>query len=222
MTNSIFETIRCNLTRVYIFYIPTSRWELVQDTIYKDTVPKELLDTVVFLDKEQKTTADVSKFQKFHFAEKGLIFDETMFMLLDAKETLSAAQFDHLFKKYWEHLDSFTFIAQWMHENIHTCFVAPEESIVSLFALQRQCFVKHHELMVQKYGQPEGNSWMDDWRNKIHTKVTVPVSLPDFQKKETKTLPVPKAKQPVKKKQELISDEEVDALLLETVFHVTL
>ncbi|OMP29939.1 hypothetical protein [Mangrovimonas sp. DI 80] len=220
MTNSIFETIKNNITRLFIFYVPEILYDFIQDSIYRDIVPKQDINTVAFMDRDRKTSVAPARFQKYTLLEKSSIFEENIFALLDAKETLSKAQFEHLLKKYWEHLDSYTTLSQWMHDNIHECIHLPSESIVELFAIQKQLFENHRNLVIEKYGNPISNERIRLFKERMEKqmdspnfKVTVPILL-------APTPPIKKSPEPRKKKKELITDEEVDKMLLETVFNV--
>ncbi|WP_053992910.1 hypothetical protein [Mangrovimonas sp. TPBH4] len=220
MTNSIFETIRNNITRLYIYYVPEILYDFIQDSIYRDILPKEDVNTVVYMDRDRKTIFDPTRFQKYALLEKSSIFEENIFALLDAKETLSNAQFEHLLKKYWEHLDSYTMLSQWMHDNIHECIHLPSESIVELFAIQKQLFENHRNLVIEKYGNPVSNERIRLFKERMEKQMASPnfkVTVPNLQ---APTPPVKKNPKPRKKKTELITDEEVDKMLLETVFNV--
>ncbi|WMI70085.1 hypothetical protein [Mangrovimonas sp. YM274] len=220
MTNSIFETIKNNITRLFIFYVPEILYDFIQDSIYRDIVPKQDINTVAFMDRDRKTSVDPARFEKYTLLEKSAVFEENVFVLLDAKEALGNTQFEHLFLKYWEHLDSFTMLSQWMHDNIHECIHLPSETIVELFAIQRQLFEDHRSIILQKYGNPKTRERIKKFTDNIKAQMASPNFKVTVPKLHAPTPPIKKSPKPRKKKTELITDEEVDKMLLETVFNV--
>ncbi|MBD0831653.1 hypothetical protein [Aestuariibaculum sediminum] len=207
--NDIFKTIRDNLTRSYIFYIPDTIYNEFQQTEFKDLVPPGAINTIAFRNRKEEITADETKFSRVEIATKYNLFEENLFLLLDAQEKLTESQFQFLMNKYWEHLDIHVNITYLMYVNLGKYFVNLSENVRSLFKLQFDAFKVHHSEIKTKFSKLiKGSPFEEKTRG---------FSANTYLTTQTKKTPVLK---PKPKKQQLISDADADAFLLESVFNI--
>ncbi|GAA4301161.1 hypothetical protein [Aestuariibaculum suncheonense] len=207
--NGIFTTIRDNLTRSYLFYIPDTIYNEFQQTEFKDLVPAEATNTIAFRNRKEEITTNETKFNRVEIATKCNLFEENVFLLIDAQEKLTESQFQFLMNKYWEHLDIHTNITYLMYVNLSKYFKDVSDNVTTLFKLQQDAFLKHHTEIKTKFssfisGSPFKEKTGGFNVNEIGSE---PIKKTTLKAKKTK-------------KPQLISDADADAFLLESVFNI--
>ncbi|MCR8668033.1 hypothetical protein NO995_10095 [Aestuariibaculum sp. M13] len=207
--NAIFTTIRDNLTRSYLFYIPDTIYNEFQQTEFKDLVPAEATNTIAYRNRKEEITTDETKFNRVEIATKCNLFEENLFLLIDAREKLAESQFQFLMNKYWEHLDIHANITYLMYVNLSKYFKDVSDNVTTLFKLQQDAFLKHHiEIKTKFSGFISGSPFKE--------------KTGGFNVNEIGSEPIKKTtlKALKTKKPQLISDADADAFLLESVFNI--
>ncbi|RSK40401.1 hypothetical protein [Mangrovimonas spongiae] len=195
-----FNTLRNNLTRSYIFYVPSKVYDDVQRTQLKDMIPYHLTNTIVYMDDDRKTIEDISEFNKVEIISKNSLFDENIFTLIDAQSKLSAPQFKHLINKYWEHVETHTYLTNLMYTHLSEYIKDASKNVSDMFLLQKDYFSTHHTEIKRTFGALLTSRFTN--------------ALISYNKKPVQT----KKQKP--KKPQIISDEDADVFLLETVFNI--
>lgn len=215
--NDTFTIIRDNLTRAYIFYVPESLYHELQNSLLKDIIPIDATNTITFMDSDRNISTKITPVNKVQIISKGNILEENIFLLLDAQAKLNLEQFGYLLKKYRNHLDTHTYITNWMANNINKFFKDVSDVFKNMFITQSNTFKEHHDLIITKFGFVESKLRSNRFKEKFASpdfKFTIPNLVKG--KVENKT------SKPRKNKTVIISDDEADAFLLESVFNVEL
>lgn len=221
----LFIQIRDNLTKSYIFYLPDSLMKSFEQMSILKSIPADAFNQLGVIDSNQKISLDYKKVDFISMMNKVGILDENMYTLFQAKEDLKDIQFNFLIEKYIDFLDSHCFLTGWMYSNISSFITPVSEETINLFRMQSE-FLEQHYTKVRKHFNldPKGRelnvkSIVDHYKEKFNDakfSVKVPSKIPNVPIKETiQTKPRAKKKKPV-----LITDEDADRFLLETVFHV--
>ena len=219
--NETFNFILDNLIRSYIYYVPKSFYNDLQKTEYKDLLAYTDVNTVAFIDKDKNPTLNKSLFNNIDIITKSKLLQENTFLLLEAQSLLDLEQFGYLLKTYREHLDIHTHITDWMSNNIAKDIIHATDDLKNMFNIQSAHFKSHQEEIQKKFGAVESQLKGIELNNYFKEKF----ASPDFKHslmtffKRTDNLDN-HTKKSRKKKKVIISDEEADAFLLESVFNV--
>lgn len=221
----LFNQIRDNLTKSYIFYLPDSLINTLEHTSLVKAIPNDAYNQLAYIDKHNVIAQSFEKLDFLEVINKGNVLDGNMYALFQAKEDIEDAQFNFLLEKYIEFLDPHCFLTGWMYTNI-TSFIKPvSEETINLFRIQSELFDKHYSQIRRHFNIDQKGrvlnvkTIVDRYKEKFgHTtfSVKVPSEIPNVSIKET-IQPKPK---PRKVKPALITDEEADRFLLEKVFRV--
>ncbi|RIA09387.1 hypothetical protein OE09_1219 [Flavobacteriaceae bacterium MAR_2010_72] len=217
--NEIFKSLRNNLAKSYIFYIPDKLYNVFQRTPIKDLVSYEATNRVAYVDRNGDTTTNEDLFKRLDIFAKYNIFEENVIILLEAQSKLDTDLFQYLLDKYWELLDSHTYITGLLFEHISNYIQNVPEPIKSLFDLQRDVFLTHHNKMRNTFTSLKSKYIGVDSKGAFMGKFEGLGS----NHKTSDTISVQKStisKTPKPKKPPLITDTEADAFLLESVFNI--
>ncbi|MFL1013227.1 hypothetical protein [Flavisericum labens] len=207
--NEIFKTVRDNLIRSYIFYIPEYLYKDFQQTEFKDLIPIEATNTVVFMNRKGELTANEAQFKRLEISTKCNVFEENVFLLIDAQSKLGESQFQFLMTRYWEHLDIHMNLTCLMSVHLAKYINGVPGNISELFKLQSGAFLKHHtEIKTKFFGFVTGSPFQD---RSMHFNQNGKTSNETLKPKNNNIKP---------KKPQIISNADADAFLLESVFNI--
>jgi hypothetical protein len=219
----IFTTIKDNLLKHYIIYVPTVLFSKLKGSIYEGVLPEDAANTLFYLFNPKEIIADVNEFSIVTLLEKSDILEGNLFKLFEAKKTLEEGHFEVILDKYKEHLEGHVFMTRWMYINIDKTFANLDVSIINMFKFQVEQFQKHSE---------ELNNHFKIIPNKVPNKTIAlleqlkenytSAELKITPTESLKPLPVSKKPKRTKKQKLIIDDNEIDKFLLSSVFNVNL
>ncbi|WP_412983897.1 hypothetical protein [Pontimicrobium sp. IMCC45349] len=220
--NHIFYAIRDNLLRSYIYYIPDSLFENINKTAYKNLIKKTDLNKVSYFDEDRIGSTNLSNINTIDFVTKSKYLQENILQLFKAKETINAIEFQFVLDAYKEHLGIHTFLTEQMAKHLKTYIKNVTPTIENLFQKQAQDFAKHFQQMTVHFGAIEKPQFSDkNIVERFKEKFSQPLAEKlEFPKINTVDTPIIKKEKKPRKKQPIITNEEADNFLLETVFNV--
>ncbi|MDO7173729.1 hypothetical protein [Mariniflexile sp. AS56] len=224
--NDTFETIRDNLIRFYIFYIPSSIKTDIQKTSFYDLLLESDYDMIVYLDKDRNLTRELTHSVTFGMMNKTQVLEQNMFLLFDKKKSLPQNEFSYLLDKYLEHLTIHTFIVEWLHTNLSVSVKNVQNDLKYIFEIQAQLFTKHLNHVNTQFKVPvvpetlNKKDVMQHFANNPATENNLSSEPKNVEPKALNSMATKSIIKPKKAKKQLISDAETDAFLLQTVFHV--
>jgi len=222
MTNISANLIE-NISKKYIFYIPSTMYDVIENSEFKGILPKDEYDTIVYYeDKTKIRTSNLGKIILFDMLNKKDDLKNNVVRLLEAKTSLNKAAFDIILKNYQEHLSTHLHISDWMYKHIKKFFPDIEETLANAFKFQAQNFTDHSLQIAQHFQLKNEDRHLD---NKDVIK-NLESTFSTFEVKnnavENKNIPKIKNLAPLQKSKASIKDEDIDLFLLETVFNVAL
>jgi hypothetical protein len=220
--NDTFNTIKANLIRIYIYYIPSKLKEYISKTSFYNMIMESDYDVIAYANKESEHTKDITDSIPFDMIEKAQILKHNIFILFDKKKSVQPNEFSYFLDKYLENLNYYTFIAKWLYSNLSASFPNVKADVKYMFEFQAYTFNKHLQEINKHFGIVDNTpvinekDILDHFDASFHTeyKQLEPVS---------ENLKISHSKLPIKSKKVkkiLVTDEETDAFLLETVFNV--
>jgi len=226
--NDTFNTIRDNLRRYYIFYISSSLKNAIQHTLFVNSLTELDYDVFAYFNKDCKIVRGSVNSFSLEMIEKALLLEQNIFLLFDKKKYLSQNEFSYLLDKYLDDLIIYARISQWLNTNLAASFHDVQHDLKPIFELQAQYFNKHLQEIKDKFKNSKVSENINEkdlllyFKNHFNAKKNLPL---DQKIVETENLnfkaltPIAKSK---KEKKILVTDEETDAFLLETVFNVNI
>ncbi|WP_338733473.1 hypothetical protein [Mangrovimonas cancribranchiae] len=208
-----FDTLRNNLTRSYVFYIPSKVYDDIQQTQLKDIIPYHITNTIVFLDDNNNPTEDTDELSKVELISKSNLLEKNIFTLIDAQESLTESQFKHLINKYWEHVETHTYLTHLMCTHLSEYIKDVSKNVSDMFALQSNYFSTHHSEIKRTFGVLLTSMFNN-------TLLTYSKKKSNINKTPLKNKKTVSSKKKPPKKPQLISNEKADRYLLETVFNI--
>ena len=219
----IHSQLIINLGSPIILFVPES---LITEELEKN-YGSELLNIFfnkILIIENDGSVNSISKSTKItNLTGKNTQLDKNLFQLLELKESLKPYQFDFLIKKYYGEVNLFVVISEWLNKNLEKHFKDLDTSIPTYFSVQEMAYQLHFEGLQNTFGMdllpnPKQNEILE----KIES-IVPPMSA--FKKAansvpETKESKKPESNQQKPVKEVLITNEEADRFLLETVFNV--
>lgn len=219
-----FSTLKDNLLRHYMIYVPEIAFAKMKGTIYEGMIPEEIANEFLYMFHLNKFSQDTKDFTIANMLSKAPLFESNIFKLFEAKKALDPAHFKVLLEKYYQQVNGHTIAVNWMLENITIIFKNVDQSMLNIFALQAEQFKNHYTELAQHFPFQEA-----DTPNKNLVLRELKASYTPTQKQHkatelnTTTAPnITLKKSPTKKPKLVIDDHEVDAFLLTSVFNVEL
>ncbi|PWI31555.1 hypothetical protein DI383_02490 [Flavobacteriaceae bacterium LYZ1037] len=224
--NQVFNIIRDNLTRDYIFYIPERYYPYIENSFIKDIIKPDMLNIIAYFNSERKITSNTLEFNGLDILNKETLLNNTIDLLINQKEILSETAFNHLLEQYKEHVDAHGMIISWMSKNLLIDLPMTSSALLNMFKSQALIFEKHQVKFRSYFGFPEidkkveVNESIKDENPTIETtpftKIEIPEATPSVDE-ELKTTPEKVEKE---EKEPLMTDEKARRFLLETVFKI--
>ena len=224
MTN-ISTTLIENLTRNYIFYIPSEIYTTVENSEFKGLVPKEEYDKIVYYESKSKVrTTNLDQMILLDLMNKKEVLKQNVILLLEAKTSLSSPAFNIVLKDYQNHLKWHVHVSSWMHENLKSSFPNVKDVLINAFQFQSKNFRSHH-LEIESHFQLNHE---DVQLNNIDVINSLKTNFPETSKQntvfninQTNSEKSTISEEYIEEKQ-IITDEDIDDFLLETIFNVEL
>lgn len=223
MTN-ISTTLIENLTKNYIFYIPSSIYSMVESSELKGIIPKDEYDKIVYLeDKSNMRTTNLDQMILIDLMRKKDFLKQNLITLLDVKTSLSSAAFDEILKGYQNHLKWHLHVSSWMQKHLKSSFPKIKDVLINAFKFQTDNF-STHSIEIERHFKLNQE---DINLNNIDVINNLKVNFDDTEKKKIFHInPNFNSKSAIskasKKDKIIITDEEIDNFLLETIFNVEL
>ncbi|MWW23153.1 hypothetical protein [Algibacter lectus] len=219
----IFTTIKDNLLRHYIIYVPTILFSKLKGSIYEGVLPEDAANTLFYLFNPKEIIADVNAFSIVALLEKSDILESNLFKLFEAKKTLEEEHFRVLLDKYKEHVEGHAFMTRWMYVNIDKTFANLDVGIINMFKFQAEQFQKHSEELnnhfkIQPNKVPNETIALLEQLKATYASTELKITPPE----PIQPLPVSEKAKPTKKQKLIIDDDEIDKFLLSSVFNVDL
>lgn len=217
----VYNELVQNLWIDLVFYIPAN--DITKQLVSKleGIAVTGILDKTYIVDKMLGPIVYTNE-SSFKALMKTTMLEDNMFLLLRKKRKLSPQEFNYVFGEYFEQVEVCFYITNWIHQNISTKSDKQiSNSLVAIFELQYKGYKKHFEKLVQhfypnKEELPKGN---------FNVVETIEKYFPNLfnEQKDTKitAIVIPtKATTQKDKKQLLITEQEAEAFLLESVFNI--
>lgn len=219
----IFTTIKDNLLKHYIIYVPTILFSKLKGSIYEGVLPEDAANTLFYLFNPKEIIANVNEFSIVAILEKSDILEANLFKLFEAKKTLEEEHFKVILDKYKDHIEGHVFMTRWMYVNIDKTFSNLGVSIINMFKFQAEQFQKHSEelnnhfkILPNKF--PNETITLLEQLKATYASAELKITPPE----PIKPVPVRQKTKPTKKRKLIIDDDEIDRFLLSSVFSVAL
>lgn len=223
MTN-ISATLIENLTKNYIFYIPSSIYRIIEDSPLKGIIPKDEYDRIVYLeDKSKIRTTDLDQMILIDLIRKKDNLKQNLITLLDVKTSLSSAAFDEILKGYQNHLKWHLYVSSWMQKHLKSSFPNIKDVLINAFKFQTDNF-STHSIEIERHFKLNQE---DINLNNIDVINNLKANFGDTEKKKIFHVNPnfnlkPTSFKALEKEKSAITDEEIDNFLLETIFNIEL
>lgn len=219
--NNIFSNLLSRLYKPLIFYIPRKFWVEIDGEKWNDKEYDSLFDTVVLMKTDGSNKALNNEASNYYILGKTSELDKNTYALIDLKDKLDKDSFHLLADKYNMNVTFYKRISAWMLSHVQEDVPALNKETLLSFELQKIAFENHWE-HIQKHfvSSPEIKSHISDTNltakdfNFIQDIMGNPLQSKKDIDKPTKSKK--------KEKKILITGEEAETFLLETVFNVKL
>ncbi|WP_040281019.1 hypothetical protein [Psychroserpens damuponensis] len=227
MTN-ISQIIVKNLTKCYIFYLPRTIQPTVEGSYLKNIIPDEGYDSILFYDNQGKSmTSGIEDIILINILGKERILKMNLVTLLEAQSSISKAAFNIILEDYQNQIELHKNATSWMYENIKVVFPNIEDVFISAFKIQANHFNVHcsqiheHFRFIKQEDKVLKHLKSTSFSSEVKS---VKLDQLQFQKPQNPTSTSISTSTPISipKKKRVITDEEIDAFLLESVFSVKL
>jgi len=220
---SIFNTIRDNILKSYIFYIPKRYYPYIENTFIKDIIKPDMVNIIAYSNIEREITTNTLKFNVLEILNKNDQLNNNIDLLLERKEKLNETAFNHLLEQYKEHVDAHALIISWMSKNISIDLPLTPLHILQLFQSQASIFEKHYTKFYKYFDLVETvkNVEIDHYIKITNESHEESLFIETKNNVEPPSInPKPKKLSKKQKKEPLMTDEKARKFLLETVFNI--
>ncbi|TYC12035.1 hypothetical protein ES677_09725 [Bizionia gelidisalsuginis] len=219
-------TLKENLSKDFVIYVPEAAFTILKGSIYEGVIPVNTVNKLYYLETKEQHFDDLNDFSMLKLINKNEHLENNLFLLFEAKKEIDIAPFQILLNKYKTYLEGYMFITNWMYHNIDSVFKNLDLKIVNLFKLQLDYFERH----TKEFDSYFDTSPNDDLKFLDQFKTITPTVEENVKPSLLAPIETPIATEsnsvvestPPKKQKLVIDDEEVDRLLLTSVFNVTL
>lgn len=223
MTN-ISANLIANLTKNFIFYIPSSMYAMVENSEFKGIIPKEDYNKIIYYEDQLKIrTTNLDQIILLDILNKKDILENNLVMLLEAKTALNLTAFEIVLKDYKKHIDCHLQMNLWMYNNLTISIPTIEDVIINAFKFQSENFKEHCSQIEHHFQIQNQDLKLDD--DVVVKNLETIFSENDLKNNMFKDIHNSKSEantKSTKKKKPIISDQDIDRFLLQTVFNVEL
>ncbi|TYB74368.1 hypothetical protein [Bizionia myxarmorum] len=230
--NQVFNTIRDNLFRSYIFYVPKQFYHYIEPTFLANIIKPEMVNIIAYSNLDREITTIPSQMDGFGMLGKGNLLNENLDWLLEQQESLSKKAFNRFLDQYLEHVGMYWVFSLWMSKNVGIDLPETTTVLQSIFDLQHQAFDKHLDELDSYFGEQISQELSDPYQyidmvsdviedvpiKQIETSDIAPEQIaeepPKIEPKEPEIVIEKEEKEP------LMTDAKARNFLLETVFGI--
>ncbi|MFC5194753.1 hypothetical protein ACFPH8_05380 [Bizionia hallyeonensis] len=216
-----------SLYKPLIFYIPRKLWADLDDGKWLDKEFDPIFDTVVLMHEDGSNHVLNNDTSNYHMMSKGSALDKNIYELLDLKAQLTTEAFSFLSERYSLSVAFYKKVSSWMLEHVKLDIPAINGETLKSFEIQKLAFNSHWDYIQEHFSVPEH---VKNHFAEVDLSSKEVIAMRDFmsdseQKSGNIHDNLQKAKNKSKKRKEkqvLITAEEAEKFLLETVFSVKL
>lgn len=234
---TLFEELRDNLFRNYLFYIPSTLVEEAPLTAEQKTHLVPLLDYILFIDTDLNLYTYKQQPLQFKIYQKQDLLNANTFKLFTQKEIRKPFQFDFIIKEYTKYLEFNRVATNWLLQHLDVYLPNTTTEVKTVLQLQHANFKKHQQDIDQQLLQDKAlpkedmnllefvaNNFKDlnhklsaiQITNPVATTVATTVGSAVENEESATNSKHTKIK---KEKRPLITDDEARKYLLKTVFN---
>lgn len=206
-TDAIFEELKANLKNRFLFYIPSGAFKssgIEEQAKAFDLIMDQL---IIVLPNGDIKSGDYS-IHILEILEKPTNLKHNLFRLLDCKANLTPPQFEFLLGQYENTLNFYTFVSNWMNEHLQEYWPEMEKVLPFYFKFQADTFKEHAEALNNHFPKFQ---FKKEALKRFSEKVINLSKKDPVVKTENKTFAKPSKE---------MTNEEIDAYLLQTVFNI--
>jgi len=148
-----FNKLQINLYKSFIFYIPKNIFPAEQLDLIEDV--DQFLDKVFFLNEYGAIYEFKNQPVLVSILLKQQILDGNLFKLLDRKEKIKNPQIDFFTKKYIEKVHFCFYLSKWLNDNLASYDFEINEEVKSAFQYQYHFFQQHFEQLNEHFNSNE-------------------------------------------------------------------
>jgi hypothetical protein len=224
--DKIYLKLQVQLSVPFVFYIPSSIVPEDKKQVLETPVCKAVMDQIMLIEKNATDFRVLSAESVSPILTKAAVLDKNMFLLLKQKKKLSSSEFSFLLDKYSELLYFFRVISEWMSKNIRS-LDTPLSKETAIYFESQHLALENHEQAFRKYFPlyKISVSKAIDWSRVTKNDFPPLAQLTTKEvEKGLKSILASDKKPAVKKEKKapLLTDEQSQRYLLETVFNVKL
>lgn len=213
-TNDIYEKLNNRITYPILLYMPTYLDKLLSEK--KDfEVLRNLFGFLLAVQSDEENFIANEDSNMLFMMDKAKILNRNLFDLMDAKANLSEEQFEFLLSKYKDQLDAFAFIAETLKLDITSSKNKVLKKHKGYIIYQATTFYQHQLEVEKQFPTSQKSSYTIDLKSLIF-------NSQQLSNKATGVEQQISNKPPTKKKRVIITNEEADSYLLQSVFHLKL
>ena len=229
-----------NLITELLFFIPEN--EIREDIIEKIDFFKnnDILNKIYVFDHHYGPIEYEKHRNSIHILLKRSKLEQNIFCLLEMKGDVKMHEFHYVLNKYFDLVESFFYMTNWMNNNL-TQIIKTDDGVIGLFHVQFLYFKKHFEELVinfypNKEAIPKGNfnaheiinTYFPDIsksfkpaKNLVIGKLSAKEHFGELSlKHNTQTITSKPQNIDKMEKKQLITEEEVEKILLRTFFSI--
>tara|TARA_R110000751_G_scaffold179809_3_gene286180 strand:- start:461 stop:1135 length:675 start_codon:yes stop_codon:yes gene_type:complete len=221
----ISQIIVRSITKSYIFYLPQTIQPIVEDSDFRSIVPENGYNTIVYYnDLGKSMTSGLEDIILLDILGKQRILKNNLVLLLDAKSSFSNASFHIILEDYKKQIEFHNYATSWMYKNINDVFPNIDDVFISAFKIQANYFDVHYSQLEEHFQFKKEEVNLDSNQVLKNLESTFSKNSPEgisfklnsaqFGKTKTST--------PIPKKKIVVTDEEIDEFLMQSVFGVKL
>lgn len=162
--SQVFNTIRDNLFRSYIFYVPKQFYHYIEPTFLANVIKPEMVNIIAYSNLEREITTTPSQMDGFEILAKGDLLHDNLEQLLEQQESLSKKAFKRFLDQYLEHAGMYWVFSLWMSKNVGIDLPETTSAIQSMFELQHQAFDKHLDALDSYFGEQISEELSDPYQ----------------------------------------------------------
>jgi len=211
----VFKVLWQNLYKPFVFYIPKR--------LMPELDGNKALNTVFLIDSQGFDNELKDEFSNHLIQSKSMVLNENIFKLIDINERLKKEQFQFILKKYLEHVNFVFYVSDWMGKHVTEDVKDLRAETKEAFQSQVNVFLKHMEelkshIIIPNQALPkEGIHVIEFIENDLKEILNFRKNSDSSKGIENKEASIVKPK----KKSVLLTDEDAEVFLLESVFGVS-
>ena len=215
--DKLFTELWQNLYKSFIFYIP--------ERLMPDLDNKDALNMVILIDNQGFDSELNDQVCNHVILGKSMVLNENIFKLIDISERLKKEQFNFFLDKYLEHINFVVYVSDWMQKHVEDDIKDLRSETIQAFESQIHVFLKHVEdlkshIIIPDQALPNQEVNVFEFIENDLTDIKKALNI----NSDSPNTIIEKAIEPVpiksKKKLPLLTDEEAEAFLLESIFNI--